>query len=207
MAILVMIFYALVVTASDALIESEPISSSDHLALLQLISQEQSLRLQLEAQLHKLQGQFEALQSQLTNSTVVVSKNKQQVAFSGKLQHRFLFSNRSIIKFDDVITNIGNAYSQTTGIFHCPISGLYLFSLNILTDTAGNLSVDIVQNGKRIARPYTISAASTGEHASASDTVVVHAKIGDEIYVNHMDGHSVYLDNMSLFTGVLLKAD
>jgi hypothetical protein len=64
-----MIFYALVVTASDAFIESAPISSSDHLAILQLISQEQSLRLQLEAQLHKLQGQFEALQSQLTSST------------------------------------------------------------------------------------------------------------------------------------------
>jgi hypothetical protein len=140
----------------------------------------------------------------LTHSAAI-NNNKQQVAFFGKLRQNIPMSAGLVVKFDDVITNIGNAYSQATGIFNCPISGLYLFSLNVLTDTKGFIAADVVQNGNRIARPYT--NGGTGNHDSGSDTVVVHAKVGDEIFVTNMRGNSAYLENSSLFIGVLLKAD
>ncbi|XP_045174427.2 complement C1q-like protein 2 [Mercenaria mercenaria] len=192
--------------ASEALLDSATDTSSEHMSLLQLVSQEQSMRLELESQVHKLQSQIQTLQSQLNNITVAAAKNQQQVAFSGRLQNNLpLSGSTAIVKFENVITNIGNAYSQTTGIFHCPISGLYLFTGNILSDAVGFISMGIYQNGRLIARPYT--GAGVHEHESGSDTVVVHANVGDEIYAKDLGGSSVYLDQYSLFTGVLLKAD
>lgn len=196
MILLALVFNAVFITASSALLESEQISSS---TLLQLISNEQSMRLQLQTQLHQLQGQVQAHQSQIVNNTAAINNNKQQVAFSVKLRQKLPMSAGSVVKFDDVITNIGNAYSQATGVFRCPISGLYLFSLNILTDTKGLITADVVQNGNRIA--------GTGNYDSGSDTVLVRVKVGDEILVTNMGGSSAYIDKSSLFVGVLLKAD
>ena len=35
----------------------------------------------------------------------------------------------SAIKFDEIITNIGNAYNATTGLFIAPVDGLYYFTM------------------------------------------------------------------------------
>ena len=37
-----------------------------------------------------------------------------------------------VIKFDDVLTNVGNAYNPTSGKFIAPYNGSYLFTLVIM---------------------------------------------------------------------------
>lgn len=198
MVYLALIFFAACLTLSNAFIESGTISSSEMPTLMQLISNEQSMRLQLQ----KLQEQVQAL----TNNSAATKDNRYQVAFTGKIQHYEYFANRtSIIKVDYVSTNIGNAYNLTTGVFNCPVSGLYLFSVNIFADDAGDIFLKLFQNRLEIA---TIILDGGNVINSGSDTVVVHAEIGDNIFLNNMaNDPNLHTIHVMSFTGVLLKAD
>ena len=80
-----------------------------------------------------------------------------------------------------------------------------MFSGTVLADTHGYIAVNIVKNGNTFARPY--SGVNANMHASGSDTAIIHLNIGDEVYVTMGGGSSTYYDNMSLFSGVLMKAD
>ena len=41
-------------------------------------------------------------------------------------------NNNEVIKFDDVLSNVGNAYNSTSGKFVAPYNGSYLFTLVIM---------------------------------------------------------------------------
>nr|KAG5689870.1 hypothetical protein BaRGS_002381 [Batillaria attramentaria] len=55
------------------------------------------------------------------------------VAFTATLQGGgpVTIGNSSPIKFDKVVTNIGNAYNSHTGVFTAPVSGTYGFFLSL----------------------------------------------------------------------------
>ncbi|XP_060561976.1 complement C1q-like protein 3 [Ruditapes philippinarum] len=208
MSFLALIVFAVGLTSTNAFVVSGNISNSDVSTLLKLISNEQSMRLQLETKLQKLEEQVQAL----TNNSAVVNKNGRQVAFSGELQHNIETFNRTlaVLKFVKVITNIGNAYNTTTGIFHCPVSGLYLFYLNVFSNDVENIMLRMIQNKTIIATVIIINGKVIN---SGSDTVVVHAEIGDKIYIDILlgDHHTInkktIIYGMSSFTGILLKTD
>lgn len=83
--------------------------------------------------------------------------------------------------FNSVITNIGNAYNQYSGIFTVPSNGLYVLSYTITAYTSSNIPVEIVKNagviGSLLTRTY-----SNYKH-SVSSTVVVNMNAGDVCYV------------------------
>ena len=54
------------------------------------------------------------------------------MAFSAKLSRVLEINNNDVIKFDDVLTNVGNAYNPTSGKFVTPYNGSYLFTLVIM---------------------------------------------------------------------------
>lgn len=54
------------------------------------------------------------------------------VAFHAKLKNPISsLSPNQIIKYDDVITNIGEGYDRTTGKFTAPMDGVYSFFLDL----------------------------------------------------------------------------
>ena len=46
------------------------------------------------------------------------------------------------LKFDQVITNQGNAYDAISGRFTAPVHGLYQFSVSVMVDARGKLNED-----------------------------------------------------------------
>lgn len=57
------------------------------------------------------------------------------------------FSKDGILKFTDVVTNVGRAYDSSTGKFTSPNAGVYHFSFNILK-AGQRLRVEMVSGGK-----------------------------------------------------------
>ncbi|XP_052069138.1 complement C1q tumor necrosis factor-related protein 3-like [Mytilus californianus] len=83
--------------------------------------------------------------------------------------------------FNSVITNIGNAYNQYSGIFTAPSSGMYVLSYTITADSGASIPVEIVKNADVIGSLLTRAYGSYRQ--SVSSTVVVNMNAGDVCYV------------------------
>ena len=62
-------------------------------------------------------------------------------------RHKLPVEKDGILKFDRVITNIGNAFSIETGTFECKIPGTYMFDLNLVSDVGSYVEASIKVNG------------------------------------------------------------
>lgn len=80
----------------------------------------------------------------------VGSSSKGGVAFSAALQDAF--GKNDVIKFNDVITNLGGGYESSTGTFTCKTAGVYYFIFSIVK-TGQNLRVDLILNDQTVSLP------------------------------------------------------
>jgi len=55
-----------------------------------------------------------------------------------------------VLRFDDVVTNLGNHYDPTTGKFTCQVSGIYYFTYHVLMRGGDGKSMwaDLCRNGQ-----------------------------------------------------------
>ncbi|TSL82540.1 Complement C1q-like protein 3 [Bagarius yarrelli] len=114
-----------------------------------------------------------------------------------------------ILRFDDVVTNIGNNYDGATGKFVCKVPGTYFFTYNVLMRGGDGTSMwaDLVKNGQ--VRASAIAQDQDQSYDYASNTVILHLDPGDEIFVK-LDGgkaHGGNSNKYSTFAGFILYPD
>lgn len=134
-----------------------------------------------------------------TSSLLDLTNHRKRVAFHTRLtQHVTLGSSQTVI-FDDVITNIGNAYDHLTGLFTAPYDGVYFFASSFLKPGDGpSLHLEMMKNEASISKGH----AAAGNNASA----IVSLKLGDVIKIRHFEGTSTETihGDWSFFTGYLV---
>ncbi|XP_008332628.1 complement C1q-like protein 3b [Cynoglossus semilaevis] len=114
-----------------------------------------------------------------------------------------------VLKFDDVVTNIGNHYDPSTGKFTCSIPGVYFFIYHVLMRGGDGTSMwaDLCKNNQ--VRASAIAQDADQNYDYASNSVVLHLEPGDEIYIK-LDGGKAHGGNnnkYSTFSGFMLYAD
>uniref|UniRef100_A0A3Q0QUT1 Complement C1q like 2 n=1 Tax=Amphilophus citrinellus TaxID=61819 RepID=A0A3Q0QUT1_AMPCI len=114
-----------------------------------------------------------------------------------------------VLRFDDIVTNLGNHYDPTTGKFTCQVSGIYYFTYHVLMRGGDGTSMwaDLCKNGQ--VRASAIAQDADQNYDYASNSVVLHLDSGDEIYVK-LDGGKAHGGNnnkYSTFSGFLLYPD
>ncbi|XP_041725607.1 complement C1q-like protein 2 [Coregonus clupeaformis] len=114
-----------------------------------------------------------------------------------------------VLKFDDVVTNLGNQYDPTNGKFTCQVSGIYFFTYHVLMRGGDGTSMwaDLCKNGQ--VRASAIAQDADQNYDYASNSVVLHLDSGDEIYVK-LDGGKAHGGNnnkYSTFSGFILYPD
>ena len=116
------------------------------------------------------------------------------------------------IRFTHVITNLGNDYSTSTGIFTCRYPGLYYFALHLFKVRGGDyVHCAIRKNGYGIVYVWSdpSSSADSG-HSGNLNSIVIHLARGDKIDLGHCSPIS-YLDTgkygETSFSGFMLKSD
>ncbi|XP_068575915.1 complement C1q-like protein 2 isoform X2 [Cebidichthys violaceus] len=114
-----------------------------------------------------------------------------------------------VLKFDDVITNLGNHYDASTGKFTCHVSGIYFFTYHVLMRGGDGTSMwaDLCKNGQ--VRASAIAQDADQNYDYASNSAVLHLDSGDEIYVK-LDGGKAHGGNnnkYSTFSGFILYPD
>ncbi|XP_067863170.1 complement C1q-like protein 3 [Heptranchias perlo] len=114
-----------------------------------------------------------------------------------------------MLKFDDVVTNLGNHYDPTTGKFTCSIPGIYFFTYHVLMRGGDGTSMwaDLCKNGQ--VRASAIAQDADQNYDYASNSVVLHLDAGDEVYIK-LDGGKAHGGNnnkYSTFSGFIVYAD
>ena len=127
-----------------------------------------------------------------------------EVAFSVYLNHFDHLNANDIIKLDRAITNYGNGYSLTTGIFTAPRNGVYFFTFTIHVHHR-ETSVALVKNGQSQVVSVVSSDDDFRNHSS-TNSVVVYLAIGDRVWLkvigstNPADGTLISDDKFRLVT-------
>ncbi|XP_045169099.2 caprin-2-like [Mercenaria mercenaria] len=152
----------------------------------------------------KTVAQFNSLKVVLENSAEQNLKNSKdsiRPAFTAGLSAHLtkLGKNQPII-FDNIVTNIGQAYSETTGMFTAPKNGVYYFSATVMSFSGQQLRTEIVKNGQSMVKTYSNDKA----HEQGTNGVVLHLNTSDEVWVRHYMGtvgENVYGYHWSTFSG------
>ncbi|KAJ3595114.1 hypothetical protein NHX12_004419 [Muraenolepis orangiensis] len=114
-----------------------------------------------------------------------------------------------VLKFDDVVTNLGNHYDSSTGKFTCSIPGIYFFVYHVLMRGGDGTSMwaDLCKNNQ--VRASAIAQDADQNYDYASNSAVLHLEPGDEVYVK-LDGGKAHGGNnnkYSTFSGFMVYDD
>uniref|UniRef100_A0A8B9UES7 C1q domain-containing protein n=1 Tax=Anas zonorhyncha TaxID=75864 RepID=A0A8B9UES7_9AVES len=114
-----------------------------------------------------------------------------------------------ILKFDDVVTNLGNSYDAASGKFTCAIPGTYFFTYHVLMRGGDGTSMwaDLCKNGQ--VRASAIAQDADQNYDYASNSVILHLDAGDEVFIK-LDGGKAHGGNnnkYSTFSGFIIYSD
>ena len=107
------------------------------------------------------------------------------VAFTAILSKSISLGGNQVIRYDNVITNVGKAYTSSTGIFLVPLSGIYALSVSMMGHPDNGIHLQLVRNGTELVRLWTGGAK---RYELASHTINVDLTRGDSVWVQRKDG-------------------
>ena len=65
------------------------------------------------------------------------------VAFTAHAYSKTYSTSGETITFDDVTTNIGDAFDAPTGVFTCPVTGVYVFHFSVTSSESLGFTADL----------------------------------------------------------------
>uniref|UniRef100_A0A3B4WC75 Cerebellin 17 n=1 Tax=Seriola lalandi dorsalis TaxID=1841481 RepID=A0A3B4WC75_SERLL len=182
----------------------------------------EELKVQLENQAAELlstqarvavsENELQLLKTNTTEHQVdILIKDSAKVAFyaaltnSGKVGPH---NTPKVLRFSKVFTNIGKAYSPTTGFFTAPVKGLYFFRFTVCSHRNEHIimAVKLFHNGRSIMYNLQTWDNGYGHFEYMSNAVILELNVSDELHLVLPEGGQIYDNgnNHSTFSGFLL---
>ncbi|XP_056014500.1 complement C1q tumor necrosis factor-related protein 3-like [Ostrea edulis] len=133
-------------------------------------------------------------------------KMLKKVAFTASVPSTSPSWNTGTLVFSVVITNVGNGYNPSNGIFTAPTNGNYVFFVNVQSYGTKIICVDIVLNGSTKVRTMAFNNIGSGDSYDAGpNLVVLTLQKGDSVWVRYYAGKGYFTDGyMTTFSGFLI---
>ncbi|XP_062574666.1 multimerin-2-like [Saccostrea cucullata] len=145
------------------------------------------------------------LQTSLSNISSFLSGKSKEVGFTASVTSSDSTWNSGTLVFPSVMTNKGNGYNLSTGIFTAPTAGIYVFFVNVQSYNTQTIYVDIVLNGSAKVRTMAWSNGNDS-YDSGPNMVVLSIQKGDAVWVKRHSGKGYYSNPgaVTTFSGFLL---
>ncbi|XP_062590536.1 myosin-2 heavy chain, non muscle-like isoform X5 [Saccostrea cucullata] len=154
-----------------------------------------------QLQLSSTVSSLEVFRMNLTNNMLEKSK---KVGFSASVSSSSSSWNSGTLVFPTVISNEGNGYNPSNGIFTAPVGGMYVFFVNVQSYNAYTVYVDIVLNGSSKVRTMAYGS-SNDNYEAGPNLVVLSIQKGEAVWVRCYSCKGYYYDGpITTFTGFLL---
>lgn len=110
-------------------------------------------------------------------------------------------SSGEVIKFNKVITNVGDGYNESTGVFTAPEAGYYEFTVTIMAQSSNTfISRVLVGGSDAFCRAY----GSSRSQAQGMCDTIYHLSRGSTAKVTQYSGSALYGNGFSTFSGHLI---
>lgn len=154
-----------------------------------------------ENKFYELDKRIKVLENTTTGATI----QEHALGFSAHGLASSTGSGTSVMKFRYIHTNIGNAYSSSTGKFMAPSPGTYSFEAHLrvtYTNTRGsNYVATLTLNGNYIT--YFVHPGD-GKLHMLSNSAILNLKSGDEVYIIYRGGSFSTSSYQCTFSGYLV---
>ncbi|XP_045178499.2 complement C1q-like protein 2 [Mercenaria mercenaria] len=130
------------------------------------------------------------------------------VSFSVGLSSTQNVYNKDTIKYDIIFVNEHNGYNPSTGVFTCPVPGLYVFHFHAYSSNKDTIMwLDLLHNGN-----VMVSVSGYNSHTVGSQTVLLKLQLGDRVQIQSKESQEFALFGLpqqiySTFTGYVLHPD
>merc|ERR550517_190734 len=104
--------------------------------------------------------------------------------------------------------NVGSGMDPDTGIFTCPIGGLYMFVFHVATHDNKKALLSIRLNGEEVASVFDQNHKDNHKNSMAGTNILIHVKAGDEVVVYAYTGTwlaDFAMNHYTHWVGLLLK--
>ncbi|XP_063397316.1 complement C1q tumor necrosis factor-related protein 4-like [Mytilus trossulus] len=126
-------------------------------------------------------------------------RKRERPAFTASLTLTKSLAINEVVVFDKIWLNMGEVYSQDTGVFTAPKTGLYSISTTVMAYHNSYLHCNLWKNNEKVVLAFG-NDLSTG-----TLNVVMALKLNDTVYVKHHTGSErIYGDQRSTFSGYLI---
>lgn len=140
----------------------------------------------------------------ISHAAIDSSSSPKRVSFSVNLKSNCLTLGKGqTLKFDTVLTNNGNGYDDRTGVFTCPVVGIYMFVVDSLSYPGIWLFLKV--NKETAAKLHVSPHYNNKPLVQISRTVIVTLKYGDHVKVENIEKKGyIHHDLYSGFSGFLM---
>ncbi|XP_076118963.1 cerebellin-1-like [Alosa pseudoharengus] len=160
----------------------------------------------LEAELTAVKTRLAATETEVVNLEKEITEQP-KVAFSAGLTNGSIQAGNTDLNlvFTKIITNVGQAYSSTTGFFTAPVRGVYYFRFTVMDLDLIDLwvSIRMCRNGEQVI--YLSGYDSDRQRLYLSSGATLQLEVGDVVNMRLPAGNRLYDDtNRTTFSGFLL---
>lgn len=132
------------------------------------------------------------------------------VGFTAYLDHNVnhLGIDQSIV-FNNILFNDGGAYHNSSGIFTCPVTGVYMFFFEVGSGSRHQIVAKLVVNGSNTVDGIADSEYHDNHEAQGSNMAILKLSAGTRVWVENYRWADKFVeggttDRFTTFSGILL---
>nr|XP_002739445.1 PREDICTED: complement C1q subcomponent subunit B-like [Saccoglossus kowalevskii] len=117
-----------------------------------------------------------------------------------------LLSGDQPVTYDNIYTNIGGHYNESTGNFTCPLSGVYYFTMAAVKPRDGNnLDICFMKNQIQLTCAYS----NTAGYGTGTNSIILELHEGDGIWVKLGWSYALFSSSSgyTTFSGYMINTD